>query len=68
MFFFLSGSIFDEEYASIKGAFRYAMEQHNVRNLNRELQVYVDIINTRDAFKIARLSEYITNYIYILNT
>ena len=74
---FLAGSIFDEEYAGMKGAFRYAIEQHNAKGNNpkgggnlkggegglggglnpRELQVYVDIINTRDAFKIARLSE-----------
>ena len=35
------------------------MEQYNDQNLT-ELQVFVDIISTRDAFKIARLSEYKT--------
>lgn len=33
------------------------MEQYNDQNLT-ELQVFVDIISTRDAFKIARLSEF----------
>ena len=51
-----SGSIFDEDYREIHGAYRFAMEEHNNVS-SAAVRVFVDIISTRDAFKIARLSE-----------
>lgn len=41
----------------------------NVTSRRFELQAYVDVINTADAFKLSRLSKYIILcYLYIMNS
>ncbi|CAG9136030.1 unnamed protein product [Plutella xylostella] len=53
------GAIFDQNTEEIQNVFKYAMTQHNQNISSRgrlELQAYVDVINTADAFKLSRLS------------
>lgn len=62
IFFKFLGAIFDQNTDEIQNVFKFAMTQHN-QNLSRgrlELQAYVDVINTADAFKLSRLSKYTT--------
>lgn len=44
----------------MQSAFKFAMLNHNLNLTARrfELQAYVDVINTADAFKLSRLSKY----------
>ncbi|XP_072930624.1 glutamate receptor 1-like [Epargyreus clarus] len=51
------GAIFDQSTEETQYVFRYAMTVHNQNISSRrlELQAYVDIINTADAFKLSRL-------------
>ncbi|XP_073955127.1 glutamate receptor 1-like isoform X2 [Choristoneura fumiferana] len=51
------GAIFDQNTDEIQNVFKYAMTAHNQNISSRrlELQAYVDVINTADAFKLSRL-------------
>ncbi|KAL2719666.1 glutamate receptor 1 isoform X2 [Vespula squamosa] len=53
------GAIFEQGTDEIQSAFRFAMFNHNKNTTIRkfELQAYVDVINTADAYKLSRLSE-----------
>lgn len=55
---FLLGAIFEQGTDDVQSAFKYAMLNHNLNVSARrfELQAYVDVINTADAFKLSRLS------------
>ncbi|XP_060809791.1 glutamate receptor 1-like [Amyelois transitella] len=51
-----SGVVFDQNTEEIQNAFKFAMMQHASTNRSRlDFQLYVDIINTADAFKLSRL-------------
>ncbi|PZC75880.1 hypothetical protein B5X24_HaOG201052 [Helicoverpa armigera] len=52
-----NGAIFDQNTEEIQNVFKYAMTIHNQNISSRrlELQAYVDVINTADAFKLSRL-------------
>ncbi|CAH0703355.1 unnamed protein product [Spodoptera exigua] len=52
-----SGVVFDQNTEEIQNAFKFAMLQHsnNANKSNLDFQLYVDIINTADAFKLSRL-------------
>lgn len=54
-----SGAIFEQGTDEVQSAFKYAIAIHNQNNTTRrfDLQAYVDVINTADAFKLSRLSE-----------
>ncbi|ERL95649.1 hypothetical protein D910_00072 [Dendroctonus ponderosae] len=54
------GAIFDQGSDDVQTAFKYAISNHNQNESGRrfELQAYVDVINTKDAFKLSRLSKY----------
>lgn len=54
----LLGAIFEQGTDDVQSAFKYAMLNHNLNVSARrfELQAYVDVINTADAFKLSRLS------------
>ena len=58
--FLLSGAIFEQGTDEVQSAFRFAMLNHNQNTTKRnfELQAYVDVINTADAFKLSRLSKW----------
>ncbi|XP_020801640.1 glutamate receptor 1 [Drosophila serrata] len=51
------GAIFEQGTDDVQSAFKYAMLNHNLNVTSRrfELQAYVDVINTADAFKLSRL-------------
>ncbi|XP_034657725.1 glutamate receptor 1 [Drosophila subobscura] len=51
------GAIFEQGTDDVQSAFKYAMLNHNLNVSSRrfELQAYVDVINTADAFKLSRL-------------
>ncbi|XP_055385566.1 glutamate receptor 1 isoform X2 [Condylostylus longicornis] len=51
------GAIFEQGTDEVQSAFKYAMLNHNLNVTSRrfELQAYVDVINTADAFKLSRL-------------
>ncbi|XP_055843535.1 glutamate receptor 1-like isoform X1 [Episyrphus balteatus] len=51
------GAIFEQGTDEVQSAFKYAMLNHNLNVSSRrfELQAYVDVINTADAFKLSRL-------------
>ncbi|ALC43619.1 Glu-RI [Drosophila busckii] len=53
----LKGAIFEQGTDEVQSAFKYAMLNHNLNVSSRrfELQAYVDVINTADAFKLSRL-------------
>jgi len=55
-----TGAIFEQGTDEVQSAFKYAMLNHNLNVSSRrfELQAYVDVINTADAFKLSRLSKY----------
>lgn len=59
-FFLLAGAIFEQGTDEVQSAFKFAMLNHNLNVTARrfELQAYVDVINTADAFKLSRLSKY----------
>ncbi|KAI5702062.1 hypothetical protein M8J75_016217 [Diaphorina citri] len=52
------GAIFEQGTDEVQSAFKFAMLTHNQNTTTRrfELQAYVDVINTADAFKLSRLS------------
>lgn len=57
--FIFSGVVFDQNTEEIQNAFKFAMVQLSSPNRTRlDFQLYVDIINTADAFKLSRLSKY----------
>lgn len=60
LFKYFSGAIFEQGTDEVQSAFKFAMLNHNLNVSGRrfELQAYVDVINTADAFKLSRLSEY----------
>ncbi|CAD6240235.1 GSCOCG00002569001-RA-CDS, partial [Cotesia congregata] len=51
------GAIFEQGTDEVQSAFKYAIAIHNQNNTTRrfDLQAYVDVINTADAFKLSRL-------------
>ncbi|XP_060535299.1 glutamate receptor 1-like [Cylas formicarius] len=51
------GAIFEQGTDDVQTAFKFAMLNHNQNISGRrfELQAYVDVINTADAFKLSRL-------------
>ncbi|KAG7187772.1 hypothetical protein KM043_016812 [Ampulex compressa] len=51
------GAIFEQGTDEVQSAFRFAMFNHNQNTTTRkfELQAFVDVINTADAFKLSRL-------------
>ncbi|XP_039287193.1 glutamate receptor 1-like isoform X1 [Nilaparvata lugens] len=51
------GAIFEQGTDEVQSAFKFAMLTHNQNVTARkfELQAYVDVINTADAFKLSRL-------------
>ncbi|KAL3274875.1 hypothetical protein HHI36_019657, partial [Cryptolaemus montrouzieri] len=51
------GAIFEQGTDEVQTAFKFAMLNHNQNMTARrfELQAYVDVINTADAFKLSRL-------------
>lgn len=55
----ISGAIFEQGTDEVQSAFKFAMLNHNLNVTGRrfELQAYVDLISTADAFKLSRLSE-----------
>lgn len=55
-----TGAIFEQGTDEVQSAFKFAMLNHNLNVTGRrfELQAYVDLISTADAFKLSRLSEY----------
>lgn len=54
-----SGAIFEQGTDEVQSAFKFAMLNHNLNVTGRrfELQAYVDLISTADAFKLSRLSK-----------
>lgn len=54
-----AGAIFEQGTDEVQSAFKFAMLNHNLNVTSRrfELQAYVDVINTADAFKLSRLSK-----------
>lgn len=56
---FFPGAIFEQGTDEVQSAFKFAMLNHNLNVTGRrfELQAYVDLISTADAFKLSRLSE-----------
>jgi hypothetical protein len=59
-FFFIAGAIFEQGTDEVQSAFKFAMLNHNLNITGRrfELQAYVDLISTADAFKLSRLSKF----------
>lgn len=57
-YIFVSGVVFDQNTDEIQNAFKFAMLQHSNANKSHiDFQLFVDIINTADAFKLSRLSK-----------
>lgn len=63
-YLFFTGAIFDQNTEEIQNVFKYALAVHNQNISSRrlELQAYVDVINTADAFKLSRLSKLYHKY------
>lgn len=57
--FLFLGAIFEQGTDEVQSAFKFAMLNHNLNVTGRrfELQAYVDLISTADAFKLSRLSK-----------
>lgn len=64
---FFLGAIFEQGSDEVQTAFKLAVFNHNQNNTERrfELQAYVDVIKTADAFKLSKLSEFFS-FTYIL--
>lgn len=59
LFFMFTGAVFDKTTDEIQEAFKLAVIQFSNANRTRwEFQLFVDVINTADAFKLSRLSKY----------
>lgn len=55
----ITGVVFDQNTDEIQNAFKFAVLQYTNPNKTRlDFQLYVDVINTADAFKLSRLSKY----------
>ena len=65
-----SGAIFEQGTDDIQSAFAHAVSNHNKNASTRrfELQVFADVINTADAFKLSRLSEFSTILLILFYT
>lgn len=59
-FFFFLGAIFEQGSDEVQTAFKLAVFLHNQNNTERrfELQAYVDVIKTADAYKLSKLSKW----------
>lgn len=59
-YFLFLGAIFEQGSDEVQTAFKLAVFKHNQNNTERryELQAYVDVIKTADAFKLSKLSKY----------
>jgi len=55
------GAIFEQGSDEVQTAFKLAVFKHNQNNTERrfEVQAYVDVIKTADAFKLSKLSEFL---------
>jgi len=60
-FIYFSGAIFEQGTTQTQTAFKYALMLQNQRAEERrfEFQAFVDVINTADAFKLSRISEFL---------
>jgi len=69
LLFFFTGAIFEQGSDEVQTAFKLAVFKHNQNNTERrfELQAYVDVIKTADAFKLSKLSEFFYNLIKCFN-
>ncbi len=63
--FSISGAIFEQGTTQTQTAFKYALTMRNRATEDRkfELQAFVDVINTADAFKLSRISKCISLFI-----
>ncbi|KAG5324988.1 GLR1 protein, partial [Pseudoatta argentina] len=54
------GAIFEQGTDEVQNAFKFAMMSHNQNITTRkfELQAFVDVINTADAYKLSRLNAF----------
>lgn len=68
-FFCFIGAIFEQGSEEVQLAFKFAILAHNKNVSGRrfELQAFVDVINTADAFKLSRLSK-LTIFFFFLFT
>lgn len=59
LFIIFTGAIFEQGTDEVQSAFKFAMLNHNLNVTGRrfELQAFVDLISTADAFKLSRLSK-----------
>lgn len=59
IWFCFAGAIFEQGTEEVQAAFKFALHNYNGNSTARrfELQAYVDVINTADAFKLSRLSK-----------
>lgn len=59
------GAIFEQGTDEVQNAFKFAVLNHNLNTTARkfELQAYVDVINTADAFKLSRLSKETSEFV-----
>ena len=60
--------MFEQGTDEVQSAFKFAMLNHNVNMTARrfELQAYVDVIKTADAFKLSKLSKYSISQYYMI--
>lgn len=64
MWFLFLGAVFEQGTTQTQTAFKYAVTVRNQpteekRIVDMEFQAFVNVINTADAFKLSRISEYI---------
>lgn len=61
-----TGAIFEQGSEEVQSAFKFAILTYNKNVSGRrfELQAFVDIINTADAFKLSRLSKFFILYYF----
>nr|XP_012143731.1 PREDICTED: glutamate receptor 1-like [Megachile rotundata] len=51
------GAIFEQGTDEVQSAFKFAMFNHNQNTTRKfDLQAFVDVINTADAYKLSRLT------------
>ncbi|EFN85707.1 Glutamate receptor 1 [Harpegnathos saltator] len=62
------GAIFEQGTDEVQSAFKFAMLNHNQNTTTRkfELQAFVDVINTADAYKLSRLRHLGVNHIFVV--
>ncbi|KYQ59167.1 Glutamate receptor 1 [Trachymyrmex zeteki] len=65
----LRRAIFEQGTDEVQNAFKFAMMSHNQNITTRkfELQAFVDVINTADAYKLSRLSESLYRFTCLMN-